>query len=200
MVCRRLSHSCHVMTCIFVLIVWAMILLSFVRCAFRARIFWCNFLRILVRFMWKAICLCFVHAHLVIPYALSSLRGYHQYQYHLQYPLQPDQQYLWHLSYRTHARMASSGNLTPGMPSLCNHKYLCSIGQVCVCTYNQCGKLVLWFTIGQGAKQAVNCAIPGRASGDHCVHTVIIACTLDYVPLVSREKGGLQSQGPALSG
>ena len=75
-----------------------------------------------------------------------------------------------------------------------------------MCTYNQCGKFVrahyvhVWFTIGHGAKQAVNCAIPGRASGDHCVHTVIIACTLDYVPLVSREKGGLQSQGPALSG
>ena len=69
----------------------------------------------------------------------------------------------------------------------------------------QCGKVVLvhyvhvWLTIGQGAKQAVNCAIPGRASGDHCVHTVIIACTLD-VPLVSREKGRLQSQGPALLG
>ena len=75
-----------------------------------------------------------------------------------------------------------------------------------MCTYNQCGKFVrahyvhVWLTIGQGAKQAVNCAIPGRASGDHCVHTVIIACTLDYVPLVSREKGGLQSQGPALLG
>ena len=56
-----------------------LILLSFVRCAFGARIFWCNFLRILVRFMWKAICLCFVHAYQVVSYALSSLRGYHQY-------------------------------------------------------------------------------------------------------------------------
>ena len=108
---------------------------------------------------------------------------------------QPDQQCLWHLSYRTHAGMASSGNLTPGMPLLCNHKYLCSIGQVCV--YNQCVKVVLvhyvhvWFTIGQGAKLAVNCAISGPASGHHCVHTVIIVCTLDYVPLVSGEKGGL---------
>ena len=79
MFCRRLSHSCHVLTCIFVLIVWAMILLSFVRCAFGARIFWCNFLRILVRFMWKVICLCFVHAYQVVSYALSSLRGYHHY-------------------------------------------------------------------------------------------------------------------------
>ena len=39
--------------------------------------------------------------------------------------------------------MASSGNLTPGMPLLCNHKYLCSIGQVCV--YNQCNVKSLYF-------------------------------------------------------